>query len=191
MRLRTIILPELALAALLACGGGGGGGGSSASTTAGSLSFAPGSGTSYRLARNPASTGTTLLLDLYGPTGTKAQGVALFLTADTSRVSWAQPAGSNGKYTLPGTAFNLGSAPQIYAEKLTGADLQVGLFQKSGSVAFAAGKPILTVALSLVAGAAQGDASLSETSGTQAIVLNADGTTSDLPAIDLGTVTIN
>ena len=189
MRLQTVILPGLALAVFLGCSGGGGGSSSTPpADTATTLTFTPGTSTGYRLAKNPASTGTTLVLDLYGPTGTTAQGVALFLTADTSMVSWAKPAGSNGKYTLPGTAFNLGAAPQIYAEKLTDPDLQVGLFQKTGSVTFAANAPIVTVALSLLSGVSPGDVALTETSGTQAIVLNADGTTANLPALDLGTV---
>ena len=102
----------LPLAGLLACGGGGGGGGTSAPATATSLSYTnPTSGT-YLLMKDPASSGSHLVLDLVGPTTGTASGVTLTLNADTTKVTWTNVASTDPANTLVenGTQLNLGSA---------------------------------------------------------------------------------
>lgn len=190
MKTLKLCMFGLVLACFFACGGGGGGGGGETSPLpkASQLVYTDPVGSDYRLVKNASSGTTTLVLDLYGPTGTSAQGVAFFLTVDTTKVDWANAGGADGTYSNPGTTFDLGTAPQLYKDKVTGKNLQVGLFQKTGSVTFDADHPIVSVALSLCSGATQGGVSFSATQGKQAIALNPDGTAANI-TIALGTIT--
>ena len=183
MRTLTILLAGLGLL-LAACGGGSGSGAHSATT----LTFTPGSTLSgFRLAKNSGSTPGTLILDLYGPAGTAAQGVAFYLTADQTRVAWTKIGAPAGCYSLPAGTFDLGAAPQLFADKVAASDLQVGLFQKTGQAVFADTQPIVSVALALRPGAAPGPVAFQATQGKQAIVLNPDGTSTAV-TIDLGSL---
>ena len=98
-----------------------------------------------------ATTPGHLVLDLVGPAGTVAQGVSFFLTTDTTKATWSKAAGA---YAVNGSTFTLGIAPMALAAKVdsTGADLQVGIYQKSGAATFTASAPLVSVALDLVPG---------------------------------------
>jgi hypothetical protein len=184
----------LGIALLAACGGGGGGGTTQNSpqtqTYATSLSYADPTSTGYRFVLNAASsTSTRVVLDLMGPVGTSARGVAVYLSASSAAVDWATP-GSGQSLTAAGGAFNLGGSPRLIATKLESGNLQAGVFQKGGSPATYGTAPILSVALSLKSNVSKGQVILGAQSGQQSIVLNADGTTSAIsPAF--GTLSAN
>lgn len=164
------------LVSLLACGGGGGGGGGSSDSST-TLSFSTTATTSeYRFAENTSlSSDSRLVLDLYGPTGTTARGVALFLTTDASKATWVNPStgSTSGSLITVGSQFTLGSTPKLLADAASGAALQVGVFQKGGAAATYSGStPILSVALAPVSGAASGSVTFGATSGRQSITLS-------------------
>lgn len=165
----------LLLGSLVACGGGGGGGSSSA-PSATTLRFTTTATTSeYRFVKDAAlSTGTRLVLDLLGPTGVPARGVAVFLAADTSKVTWVNPAtgSTSGSLIQAGSQFTVGPSPALVADKASGAALQAGIFQKGGSAATYDGTPILSVALALNSSVATGTVTFGATSSGQPIALN-------------------
>ena len=165
----------LPLAGLLACGGGGGGGGTSAPATATSLSYTnPTSGT-YLLMKDPASSGSHLVLDLVGPTAGTASGVTLTLNADTTKVTWTNVASTDPANTLVenGTQFNLGSAaPYILLARTYGTTTLMATVAQKGLAVTPAllNGVLLKVALDL-------KPNLGLASGTS-ISLSADGTKS-------------
>jgi len=173
----------LVLALLSACGGGS----TAPHAPASSLSYQDPTATGYRLLRNAASTPTHLVLDLVGPSGATAKGVALFLEADPARATWVHPTGATGTVVAPGAVFPLGAAPQMLKDRVEGGVLQVGLFQKGGAATVLGSAPILTLALDLKASASVGTVLLSVPTGKQPQVLNADGTLTSL-TISLGTL---
>jgi len=178
MKTRNVFLAGMALALLAACGGAGGG------SNPGGDDDPP---THYRFVKSPASTAGKLVLDLYGPAGMKAKGVALYLTVDTPGVSWANAGGPEGTYSNPGTALDLGSSPRLYKDLAADGDLQVGIFQKTGSATFDDQHPIVSIALS---GTSATEVALSETRRKDSIMVAPDGSTSDI-TIDLGSFTID
>jgi hypothetical protein len=170
-----------------ACGGGGGGDG--APPEAARLSFtAPSGATGFRFERNPTSTDTRLILDLHGPAGAAVRGVALFLSVDPHRATWANAGGPGGTWSLPGGTFDLGAPPCLYADKAVGSMFQVGIFQKSGAAILTDAQPIVSVALDLVPGIPPGPVVFQPTPGRQAVILGSDGTTTPIQALDLGTL---
>ncbi|HET8714944.1 MAG TPA: hypothetical protein VFM16_03895 [Holophagaceae bacterium] len=157
-----LTLPSLAgLSALLllaACSGGGGGSSSSASTSATSLSYTDPTSGAFRLVKDPASSGGTLVLDLVCTSGTPLSGVSFSFTADPAKATWTSPV------TGAGSALNLGSAPQAVVSKLAGGDLQGALSQKgTGSPLTPAATTVLArITLKLKGGAAPGAVTLSD-----------------------------
>ncbi|MDE3244906.1 MAG: hypothetical protein KGN80_02375, partial [Acidobacteriota bacterium] len=111
----------------------------------------PTSGT-YTLVKDTAlSTSTHLVLNLMGPVGTQGTGVGFFLSADTSKVAWSKPSGSDAILAHNG-AFDLGAAPQFAVAKNSGDQLQVGFYQKGATkpaVTFTASSVLASVALDL------------------------------------------
>ena len=99
-------LAGLLLTGLLACGGGGGGSipAGGAGTT---LTYVNPTGTSgqYALVLDPASTSSSLVLDLVGPAGTLAVGVTFSFTVDAARATW----GNAPAYVANGTLFTSSS----------------------------------------------------------------------------------
>jgi hypothetical protein len=181
------------LATMLACGGGGGGGSSSGSSTP-TLEFTTtATDNEYRFVKDTAlSTDTRLVLDLLGPTGVSTRGVAVFLSADTGKVIWVNPAtgGTNGSLIEVGTQFDAGSSPAFTADKFSDKILQAGVFQKGGTAATYDGKPILSVALALKSTAAAGTVTFGAV-GTRSITLSGDnpGVVRTI-TIDTGTVSV-
>ena len=119
--MKNLLLPFLASAALLglaACGGGGGvsGTGTGGGTTPakGNLVYTDPTGYQtqpyqFALVRDPASTATSLVLDLVGPSGTSAVGVTFAFDVDASKATWAKaPALVNN-----GNLFTLGTGTQL------------------------------------------------------------------------------
>lgn len=138
--------PTLLLALLAACGGSSKGPG-----PATSLHYVDPPATGFRLVVEPATNNTAhLVLDLVGPSGTPAHGVACFLTCDAKLVSWGNPGGAD-PLAKAGTAFTLGPAP-LFKTKLdpNARDLQLGLFQTGAPAAVLGSAPIASLELDLV-----------------------------------------
>jgi len=124
----------------------------------------PTSGT-YLLKKNTTlSTATHLVLELVGPAST-GTGVSATFSADTTKVTWANVAAGDPANTFVqnGTAFDLGTAPQILKGKVTGNVLQVTAAQKGTASPVALNAPLLRVALDLKA-----------SQGTGAVTFSAD-----------------
>lgn len=192
MKMARAFVGVFSLVLLGACGGGGGSTSPSvtpapapapspAPLSATTLSYQDPEASGFRLVRNAsASTGSHLVLDLIGPAGTQAKGLAFFLAVDGSKASWAHPSGTPGSCMAPGTVFPLGAAPRLVADRVDGDQLQVGLFQKGGSATTLGAEPILSLALDLKGSPAAGAVSLGPASERPSILLNADGTQSPI-----------
>ena len=184
----------LPLAGLLACGGGGGGGGTSAPATATSLSYTnPTSGT-YLLMKDPASSGSHLVLDLVGPTTGTASGVTLTLNADTTKVTWTNVASTDPANTLVenGTQFSLGTGTPILLARTYGTTTLMATVAQKGLAVTPAllNGVLLKVALDLKPnlGLASGTSISLSADGTKSWVL--DGTVKTGNAISPITVTV-
>lgn len=134
-----------------------------------------------------------LVLNLVGPAGVGAQGVSIFLTADPAMAVWSKGTGAP-PYATAGTAFNLGAAPQAFVTSLSATgDLQVGLYQKTGTAVFGAA-PILSVALDLAGTTipAGSPVTFTVTPGQQAVFVDGTGAVKPLPApVAIGALTAN
>lgn len=166
-----------ALLLLTACSGGGGGS-SSSPTYATTLSYTDPSSASYRLVKDPASSGKTLVLDLLGPTGASISGVSFSATADPAKVTWTTPIQAGGTFTL--------GTPQALATKLASGDLQGAISQNTtGSPVTLSGSSVLAkVTLTLKGNVSAGAIALTD-SGKGAYL---DGTGVHATAIAVGTL---
>ena len=189
---RTLLFAALSGPALLLLCGCGGGASAPSGSSAPAAAYAtvltytnppPGG---YTLQAEPASNGTAhLVLDLVGPSGTVAQGVSFFLTADPAKVTWSQ---SGTGYAVPGAVFSLGAAPQAFVTQVSAGALQVGIYQKSG-VATYGSAPLVTLALDLKPGAVSpgSTVALAPTAGQQAVFVDQNGAVELFPeAIAVG-----
>ena len=193
------LAPVLVLGLLAACGG------SSSNTPAPTpaatvyaktLSYTNPPVNGYSFQVEPASNNTAhLVLDLVGPTGMAIQGVAFFLTTDTSKASWGSPGGPVA-YATAGPALNMtqGTLPaaQLFAAKrdTPGANLQVGIFQKTGTSTLGA-SPIVSVQLDLAPNVVAGtNLTLGVTSGKSAVYLDASGTLKPMNGAAPGAITV-
>ena len=175
------------LATMLACGGGGGGGGGSSSgSSTPTLAFATtatATDNDYRFVKNASSTDTTLMLDLLGPTGQSAKGVAVFLTADTDKVDWVNP--------TVGSQFPLGGAPYLFAYKVSTSNLQIGIFQKGGAATTYDGTaPILTLGLKLKSRADQGTVAFGLQGSPMSLELDGKTSQNEQITINCGKVSV-
>jgi len=141
----TATLASIGLFTLLACGGSGGG--SAPATSAAVLDYTDPADGTYTLEKDASSTGTHLVLNLMGPDGVLS-GVGFYLSADTTKVTWANVSGSakiaSATFTTP-----------VVAAKVVGDQLQGGVYQKGSGVAPITASPttvLATVALDLKAG---------------------------------------
>lgn len=190
--LSRLLLGVSLLTLLAACGGGGGNGASPGTRLV--YTNNPGATTSdWRVEADPGTNGTnTVLLHVYGPTGTSVQGATLFLSCDASNTAWIQPSGATDPYALEGGAldFTLGPNPgvQLFRSRLAGADLQVGAYQKTGTRTLATDLPLFSVALGLTPAAMTGTAHLVATAGRTSIFL--DGTGEHDLALKVGTLVV-
>lgn len=140
-----------ALAILAACGGGHD---STPPIAATKLHYVNPPASGFRLEVEPATNDTAhLVLNLIGPSGTAANGVAFFLTCDATKATWGNPGGSSDPFAKAGAAFTLGPMPLFKSKQLQGTgDLQVGLFQTGAATATLGIAPIVSVALDLKPG---------------------------------------
>jgi hypothetical protein len=167
------------------------GGQASSSTftrTAGSLAYTdPASGT-YRLMRNAGSTATHLVLDLVGPAGTLGRGVGFYLTADTTKVTWAKVAASDAELVQNGDVFTLGGGQQLIKAKASGDTLQAGVYQKGAGVS---AKPLnatlARVALDLKGSPSLGTIALGPVAGKTIVVPETGAQT--VITVSVGTLT--
>jgi hypothetical protein len=182
----------LALLLLPACGGGSSHG-ASASAYATTLAYTNPSSSGYTLQVASGNNTGHLVLNLVGPAGVAARGVSFFLSADPAMVTWSMGTGTPS-YATAGTVFTLGAAPQAFvtSRSATG-DLQVGLFQKSGSATYGSA-PILSVALDLASTTLKpgSTVTLAVTPNQQAMYVDGNGAVQSFPApIAIGTLTAN
>ncbi|HOD32503.1 MAG TPA: hypothetical protein PKO12_03440 [Holophaga sp.] len=180
MRIQTLsyFLGTGALLAFVACGGGGGG----KSSKATKLHYTDPNTTGWRLVVGTGQDSAQLQLKLMPPDGVVAKGASFFLTCDGTRATWGT--------TTAGTAFDLGNAPQIFRAKAgdTSADLQVGLYQKTGTTTLASTQDVARLTLALASGAKDGSVALNTTAGKQAVYLDASGNTQSI-SIAVGELT--
>jgi hypothetical protein len=180
------LVPLTALALLAACGGSS----HSDPVYAKVLNYTNPPGSGYRLQADPATNGTaSLALQLVGPSGAQIQGLSFYLTCDPSQVSWHK--GSTAPaYATAGSVLALGEIPQAFVATVTGGDLQVGLFQASGTATLASA-PIVTVGLDLAATKVPTGTTLAlaPTPGTKAVFVDRNGVVQEFSApIAVGTL---
>jgi hypothetical protein len=190
-KLRTSFV-ALLLTGLLACGGGGGGSSTPAPPpTATSLAYTdPTSGTFLLKKNTTLSTTTHLVLELVGPASATGSGVTATFGADTTKVAWVNVTASDPASTFVqnGTAFSLGTAPQILKGKVTGGTLQVAAAQKGTGSPVALNAPLLRVALDLKTSQPTGSISLSA-DPTKCQLLDGAGTIVSPITVTVGTLT--
>ena len=177
-----------------ACGGGGGGsstpppsGGSPQPATR--LVYTDPTTSDYRFVRNSSSTDTHLILDLLGPTGTRARGMSFYLNADATKVSWVNVNPSDPE-SIRNIVFTLGTGAQLFKSKINGGQLQGGAFQKGStvsSVTFTSTGGILQVALDLKNNVSPGPIAFSFPSG-KANMLPETGAPQAITTIAIGTL---
>jgi hypothetical protein len=161
----------------ISCGGGGGGNPVPPAPPANAtrLTYAEPPATGWRFTKS-AGTGTAadpLILELRGPSLPRVKGAAFFLDLGAgSKAAWAN-LGANTFLGDPGN-LNLGAEPRLLKDKLTGTELQVGIFQKTGDADASLG--VVRVALKLNASQGPGPVALTQ-NANKAVVLLADGTT--------------
>lgn len=187
----------LSLMGFLACSGGGGGGSTPPppppKTIADRLDYTnPTSGT-YTLVKDATlSTSTHLVLNLMGPVGTQGTGVGFYLSADSSKVTWSKPSGSDAILAHNG-AFDLGTTPQFAVAKNSGDQLQVGFYQKGATkpaVTFTASTVLASVALDLKSNVTVGSGGNLIAIPNKAVLNQGSGAPVPI-AITPGTVTAN
>jgi hypothetical protein len=159
-----------------------------------SLAYAdPATGT-YQLKKNLAlSTATHLVFDLMGPGTGTASGLAITLSADTSKVTWVDvPAGGTTAVLVQnGTQFNLGAGTPIQKAKVTGNVLQAAVAQKAPTAAASLNGALIRVALDLKPGLglAPGTAITLSADAAKCQVLDGTGTIAPI-TVTVGTLTV-
>lgn len=151
MKKLTTISAIFVLGSLLGCGGGSKTSPAPAPSAATSLAYTNPASGEYRLVKNTdLSSGAKLVLDLMGPSTGTGSGVSITLTAG-AQVSWVNVNGgdSAGTYLANGTAFTLGSSPQILKAQVTGNTLVATLAEKGHGTPKALNVPLLRVAVNL------------------------------------------
>lgn len=181
--MKRLLPPSLALLALSACGGGS----SSSSPHASALAYVNPAGTSgnYALVKDPASTGTQLVLDVVGPEGSAAVGVTFGFDVDAAKAAWAAAPVANGTL-FGGSGANLLCQGWVSQGRLQGIAANRGLaFQVSD---IGASKGVLArITLTPASGAAAGTVALSDNG--LATVLASDGVPQPIRIL-VGTLTL-
>ncbi len=153
----------------------------------------PTSGT-YTLVKDNASTSTHLVLNLMGPVGTQGTGVGFYLSADTSKVTWAKVNSSDAEFVKNG-AFTLGSGVQLLKSKVIGDQLQGAVYQKgttAPAVTFTASTVLASVALDMKGNVPVGSIVWSSTQAPSTKAVLNQGSGASVPiTINYGTLTAN
>lgn len=189
-------LSGLALAGLMACSGGGNNNPPvtppPAKTIADRLDYVnPASGT-YTLVRDASSTSTHLVLNLMGPAGAQGTGVGFYLSADSGKVTWSKPSGSDSILAHNGI-FDLGASPQLAIAKATGDQIQVGFYQKGTTkpaVTFTASTVLASVAVDLKPNVVPLGAVAFSAIANKAVLTNGSAAPAPI-VISVGTLTAN
>lgn len=114
----------------------------------------------------------TITLKLVSPATGTASGLGFFLTADPVKVAWTSAGGADS-YLREGTVFNLGTAPRLFKGKVSGGELQGGLFQKGQIPAATLNRSTVTYfTLKIKDGSVTGPVSLTASTGAQALGAN-------------------
>ena len=181
---KITLLAGFSLVTILACSGGGGNSPTSTPPTptpnATKLHYTNNANTtSWRLELESGQDTGHLVLKLMPPVNLVAKGVSFFLSCDGVRTSWVS--------ALPGPAFDLGSAPQIFRAKAgaTSADYQVGLYQKTGTANLGT-LAVARMTLDLKSGALPGTASVTPTIGKTGVYLDSSNTEQPIKTILVG-----
>jgi len=168
-RLTQGALAGLTLLALAACSGGGPGGNPvPPKTIADTLTYTAPTGSGLLLLRDASSTSSRLVLNVVGPASTSLSGVAFYLSADQTKVTWSN-VGSD-KVAEPSPAF---FSNTLVKTKVSGDVLQAGIFQKGTTAPVTTGSStvLARVALDLKSNIPVGTTiSLSAPSGKSAIM---------------------
>jgi len=195
-------LSGLALASLMACSGGSKDNPPPPpppKTIADRLDYTnPTSGTYTLVKDTTLSTPAHLVLNLMGPVGTQGTGVGFYLSADTSKVTWAKPASSDSILARNGV-FDLGTSPQLAVAKAavdsqsnqTG-QIQVGFYQKGTTkpaVTFTASTVLASVALDMKSSVSLGTVTFSAVSN-KALLTNGSAAPTPI-VISTGTLAAN
>jgi len=148
----------------------------------------------YQLKKNTTlSTTSHLVLDLMGPSSGTAAGVALTLSADTTRVTWVDvPAGGTTAVLMQnGTQFSLGTGIPIQKAKATGNVLQATVAQKNPAAAVSLNGALIRVAMDLKPGLGlpQGTAITLSADALKCQVLDGAGAISTV-TVTVGTLTV-
>ena len=145
----------------------------------------PPSGT-YKLVRDASSTATHLVLNLVGPASTQLSGVGFYLSADQTKVTWANV----GTDKVASAAFS----NTLQKTKVAGDVLQAGIYQKGTAAAVTTGAStvLAQVALNLKASVAPGGVTFTAPAG-KAVIMNppANPVVNTAITISLGTLTAN
>lgn len=151
----AISLLGAALLLTLACGGGGGG---TPGVPATRLSYTPPAvaNDTWRLELDPASTDTTVLLNLLAPAGTTGNGFTVTLTTVPGQAAWT---------TVDSTRFavqTLFATPKVNLAKVSadGRSLRILVGQAPGAPVDYGTTPLAQVALAKSAGATVGAVAL-------------------------------
>jgi len=171
------LLAGLLLGAFLACGGGNGDQAVPPAPPASAtrLTYAEPPATGWRFAKvgGTGSAADPLLLELRGPALPRVRGVAFFLDlGGAPKVAWASLGPDTSIAASP--HLDLGAEPRLLKDRVTGTELQAGLFQKSGAADPSLG--VVRVALTLSASQGPGPVLIAQ-NANKAVVLTADGST--------------
>jgi len=161
MNLRPTLLPALLLVSLLACGGGSSSNGPTAPTVATRLAYTDPTTGTYLLKQNTSlSSGTHLVLEVWGPASDSACGVSVSFSLSGSAAAWRNVNASDAAntYVANGTAFDLGTGAPILKATVSGTTLVAAVAEKGVASPKALNKALLRVALDLQSGVTPGTA---------------------------------
>jgi hypothetical protein len=187
----ALISSLAALALAIACGGGHSG---HDAGPASSLAYTdPANPAGFYLKVEPDTNNTArIVLDLMSATPVQAQGLSFYLSVDPTLATWTR-LGDAPTHAANGTTFTLeGGQPQAFLTKVKEGDLQVGLYQRNGSVTTQPGAPLVRIGLTLGStGVKEGTTiTLAATPGSSSVYVDASGAVRPFPApITLGTLT--
>jgi len=186
MRRTGTLNAGLALGALLSCGGGGGPAQPAPSVHATRLIYVEPPATGWRFTK-VAGTGTfadPLILELRGPSLPRVKGVAFILDLGSApKATWAGLGPATCIAASPN--LDLGSGPRLLKDRVTGTELQVGLFQKTGDAD--PGLGVVCLGLKVCANQGVGPVNVVQIP-EKAVAVAADGTTLTPLAIMFGAI---
>lgn len=147
-KVTNVVGEQASATASLSVSAGGGSG-----TPAKEVTYTDPAGTGWRLLKDASSTSTKLVLNLVGPSGTKARGAGMNLVMDAKgALAWVKF--SDGSYIKDGGVFSTGSGDaKLLLGGVKGDKLMVGAFQsKAADPARSVDKPLYGFTFELKSG---------------------------------------